>query len=136
MLLRGPTRRSCCRFGVLSFQGCSVLRLPATACLTQPDPVPLQALAAEVAADLGLDLPACYCLPVPACPPPLPVPLQGLAAEVAAYLGLDLGKIKIKRFADGEAYVQIGVRQAEGGGGHVRVFICVCRGGARTSTSG
>jgi ribose-phosphate pyrophosphokinase len=32
---------------------------------------------------------------------------QGLSNEVANYLGLDLGKIKIKRFADGEIYVQI-----------------------------
>eukprot|EP00877_Chromochloris_zofingiensis_P011575 jgi/Chrzof1/6671/Cz19g05060.t1 len=32
---------------------------------------------------------------------------QILAAEVASYLGLELGKIKIKRFADGEIYVQV-----------------------------
>lgn len=32
----------------------------------------------------------------------------GLAQEVACYLGVDLGKIHIKRFADGEIYVQIG----------------------------
>ncbi|KAI8470571.1 MAG: ribose-phosphate pyrophosphokinase [Monoraphidium minutum] len=31
-----------------------------------------------------------------------------LAAEVASYLGTELGKIKIKRFADGEIYVQVG----------------------------
>ncbi|KAI8462627.1 MAG: ribose-phosphate pyrophosphokinase [Monoraphidium minutum] len=31
-----------------------------------------------------------------------------LAAEVADYLGMPLGKIKIKRFADGEHYVQLG----------------------------
>ncbi|KIY99467.1 ribose-phosphate pyrophosphokinase, partial [Monoraphidium neglectum] len=31
-----------------------------------------------------------------------------LAGEVASYLGMDLGKIKIKRFADGEIYVQLG----------------------------
>jgi hypothetical protein len=30
-----------------------------------------------------------------------------LGAEVASYLGLDLGKIKVKRFADGETYVQV-----------------------------
>lgn len=36
------------------------------------------------------------------------VSLQGLAGEVANYLGLELGKIKTKRFADGEIYVQIG----------------------------
>ncbi|CAN8318449.1 unnamed protein product [Cochlearia groenlandica] len=30
-----------------------------------------------------------------------------LAQEVACYLGLELGKIKIKRFADGEIYVQL-----------------------------
>lgn len=30
-----------------------------------------------------------------------------LSAEVASYLGLELGKIKIKRFADGEIYVQV-----------------------------
>jgi phosphoribosylpyrophosphate synthetase len=28
---------------------------------------------------------------------------------VASYLGLELGKIKIKRFADGEIYVQVQV---------------------------
>lgn len=27
--------------------------------------------------------------------------------EIACYMGLDLGKIKIKRFADGEIYVQL-----------------------------
>eukprot|EP00798_Chlamydomonas_sp_ICE-L_P004865 gene4865-34625_t len=32
---------------------------------------------------------------------------QPLAAEVADYLGLELGKIKVKRFADGEVYVQM-----------------------------
>jgi ribose-phosphate pyrophosphokinase len=30
-----------------------------------------------------------------------------LAQEIAGYMGLDLGKIKIKRFADGEIYVQL-----------------------------
>ncbi|XP_047072517.1 ribose-phosphate pyrophosphokinase 1-like [Lolium rigidum] len=30
-----------------------------------------------------------------------------LAQEIACYLGLELGKIKIKRFADGELYVQL-----------------------------
>jgi len=30
-----------------------------------------------------------------------------LAAEVACYLGLDLTPIKVKRFADGEVYVQV-----------------------------
>lgn len=30
-----------------------------------------------------------------------------LAAEVAAYLGLELGKMKVKKFADGEIYVQV-----------------------------
>jgi len=38
----------------------------------------------------------------------LPTNTQALAGEVAAYLGTDLGKINIKRFADGESYVQIG----------------------------
>lgn len=33
--------------------------------------------------------------------------LQGLSQEVASYLGLDLGAIRIKRFADGEIYVQV-----------------------------
>ena len=37
--------------------------------------------------------------------------VQGLAQEVACYLGLDLGGIKIKRFADGEIYVQVQVRR-------------------------
>ena len=36
--------------------------------------------------------------------------LQALAQEVACFLGIDLGGIKIKRFADGEIYVQIMVR--------------------------
>lgn len=30
-----------------------------------------------------------------------------LSAEIASYLGLELGKMKIKRFADGEIYVQV-----------------------------
>lgn len=34
---------------------------------------------------------------------------QALAQEVACYLGMDLGGIKIKRFADGEIYVQVQV---------------------------
>ena len=34
---------------------------------------------------------------------------QGLAQEVACYLGLQLGAIRIKRFADGEIYVQVQV---------------------------
>ena len=33
--------------------------------------------------------------------------LQPLAEEIASYLGLELGKINIKRFADGEIYVQV-----------------------------
>jgi hypothetical protein len=41
---------------------------------------------------------------------------QVLSAEVASYLGLEQGKIKIKRFADGEIYVQVQVRQGAGGG--------------------
>lgn len=39
---------------------------------------------------------------------PQPPRRQALAAEVASYLGTELGKIKIKRFADGEIYVQVG----------------------------
>lgn len=35
---------------------------------------------------------------------------QALAHEVACYLGLELGGIKIKRFADGEIYVQVQVQ--------------------------
>lgn len=35
--------------------------------------------------------------------------MQILSAEVASYLGLELGKVKIKRFADGEIYVQVQV---------------------------
>lgn len=42
-------------------------------------------------------------------PPPPPLPVQALAQEVACYLGVDLGGIKIKRFADGEVYVQVEV---------------------------
>ena len=38
---------------------------------------------------------------------------QALAQEVACYLGLDLSSIKIKRFADGEIYVQVQVRLRE-----------------------
>ena len=33
--------------------------------------------------------------------------LQALSAEVASYLGLDLGQVRIKKFADGEIYVQV-----------------------------
>jgi hypothetical protein len=33
--------------------------------------------------------------------------LQALSHEVAAHLGLQLGAIRIKRFADGEIYVQV-----------------------------
>lgn len=40
-----------------------------------------------------------------------PFVTQVLSAEVASYLGLELGKIKIKRFADGEIYVQVQVSQ-------------------------
>ena len=36
--------------------------------------------------------------------------MQALAQEVACYLGLDLSSIKIKRFADGEIYVQVQAR--------------------------
>ena len=36
--------------------------------------------------------------------------VQALAQEVACYLGMDLGGIKIKRFADGEIYVQVQVK--------------------------
>ena len=47
------------------------------------------------------------------CSPAI-APLQALAYEVACNLGLDLGHIKIKRFADGEIYVQVQVRQLSG----------------------
>ena len=46
--------------------------------------------------------------------------LQALAQEVACYLGLELSSIKIKRFADGEIYVQVQVctnQQTSGTGG-------------------
>ena len=33
--------------------------------------------------------------------------MQALSQEVAHYLGMNLSGIKIKRFADGEIYVQI-----------------------------
>ena len=39
--------------------------------------------------------------------------VQALAQEVACYLGLDLSSIKIKRFADGEIYVQVQARLCE-----------------------
>lgn len=49
------------------------------------------------------------------------VVLQTLANEVAHYLGMELGKIKIKRFADGEVYVQIQVCE------HAYVLLaCMC----------
>jgi len=35
---------------------------------------------------------------------------QALAQEVACFLGLNLSNIKIKRFADGEIYVQVQAR--------------------------
>jgi phosphoribosylpyrophosphate synthetase len=35
---------------------------------------------------------------------------QSLAQEIACYLGLELSPIKIKKFADGEIYVQVMVR--------------------------
>ena len=37
----------------------------------------------------------------------MPPHAQALAQEVACFLGIELGGIKIKRFADGEIYVQI-----------------------------
>lgn len=57
-----------------------------------------------------------------------------LSQEVACYLGLELGKMKIKRFADGEIYVQVrcraGVRcraaAAEGCVTHVHMCTCPC----------
>lgn len=53
---------------------------------------------------------ASHLTPIPSEPHPIkpnhPHP-QSLAAEVASYLGTELGKIKIKRFADGEIYVQV-----------------------------
>ncbi|KAJ1255220.1 hypothetical protein BS78_01G517500 [Paspalum vaginatum] len=62
--------------------------------------------------------------PLPQFPLPVPVPASRgggggplrvfsgsanplLAQEIACYLGMELGKIKIKRFADGEIYVQL-----------------------------
>lgn len=33
--------------------------------------------------------------------------MQGLSTEVANHLGLPLGPVRVKRFADGEIYVQI-----------------------------
>ena len=39
--------------------------------------------------------------------------MQALAQEVACYLGLDLSSIKIKRFADGEIYVQVQVSRLQ-----------------------
>lgn len=48
-------------------------------------------------------------------PPVTPChPAQTLSAEIASYLGLELGKIKIKRFADGEHYVQVQVSSVLG----------------------
>jgi N-terminal domain of ribose phosphate pyrophosphokinase len=49
----------------------------------------------------------CTHIVMPTC---IDIPVQALAQEVACYLGLDLGGIKIKRFADGEIYVQVLVR--------------------------
>jgi ribose-phosphate pyrophosphokinase len=39
---------------------------------------------------------------------------------VASYLGTELGKIKIKRFADGEIYVQVGPSAAGSDGSVVK----------------
>ena len=39
--------------------------------------------------------------------------MQALAQEVACYLGMDLSSIKIKRFADGEIYVQVQVSRLQ-----------------------
>ena len=39
--------------------------------------------------------------------------MQALAQEVACYLGMDLSSIKIKRFADGEIYVQVQVSRMQ-----------------------
>ena len=39
--------------------------------------------------------------------------MQALAQEVACYLGMDLSSIKIKRFADGEIYVQVQVNRLQ-----------------------
>ncbi len=36
-------------------------------------------------------------------------PTQTLSSEVASYLGVELGRVKVKRFADGEVYVQVGL---------------------------
>lgn len=47
------------------------------------------------------DIPVCICVCLCVCQ-------QALAQEVANYLGMDLGKVKIKSFADGEIYVQVG----------------------------
>lgn len=51
-----------------------------------------------------------------------------LSQEVACYLGLELGKMKIKRFADGEIYVQVWT--GRGGGLHIADLFgcrtCVC----------
>lgn len=51
-------------------------------------------------------LPACEALRLTQWPPPLP---KSLSQEVASYLGMDLSGITIKRFADGEIYVQVQV---------------------------
>ena len=49
--------------------------------------------------------------------------MQALAQEVAHYLGMDLGGIKIKRFADGEIYVQIQVALT---GAYVKTMSSIC----------
>lgn len=63
----------------------------------------------------------CSSLPSLSLPFPIPAPTSGggrlrifsgsanpvLAQEIACYLGMELGQIKIKRFADGEIYVQL-----------------------------
>jgi hypothetical protein len=58
--------------------------------------------------------------------------VQVLSAEVASYLGLELGKIKIKRFADGEIYVQVQVRPSVASAQHSSsagmCLSCACMG--------
>lgn len=60
---------------------------------------------------------------------------KGLAQEIAACIGLELGKIQIKRFADGEIYVQVqeSVRGCDVFLIQVRILFCSRPGPSLTS---
>lgn len=53
--------------------------------------------------------------------------VQELSQEVACYLGIELGGIKIKRFADGEIYVQVLVCHLAANISRPACNFCICR---------